>query len=291
MKTQYDCIPCLVRQASEALAMVVEDKKQREHIMRQLLTQIASSKWTGTPPAIAQLLHRTIREMTANKDPYSSIKHEMNRIASELIPRRREMIKNSENPHEAAVRLAIAGNLLDSGAKTQIPAKELPEHLNRILTQKLHGDAEGLFNEAERAGNILYLADNAGEIYFDRLLLEMLPLKKITFAVRGSPVINDATMEDAVAAGIHEIARIISNGSDAPGTILDDTSHEFKSCFERAELIISKGQGNYETLSDCRKNICFLLAVKCPVIAKRIGEPVGSMVVKTLNSAAGSRNS
>jgi uncharacterized protein with ATP-grasp and redox domains len=283
MKTQYDCIPCLVRQASEALAMVVEDKKQREQIMRQLLAQIASAKWTGTPPALAQLLHRTIREMTANKDPYISIKHEMNRIASELIPRRREMIKNSDNPHELAVRLAIVGNLLDSGAKTQISAKELPQHLERLIVQELRGDAENLFSAAERADNILYLADNAGEVYFDRLLLEVLPTKKIIFAVKGSPVINDATMEDAVAAGIHEIARIISNGSDAPGTILDDTSHEFKACFERADLIISKGQGNYETLSDSRKSICFLLAVKCPVIAKHIGEPAGRMVVKTVN--------
>ena len=286
MKTQYECIPCFVRQASEVLAMIIEDEKSRERPMRRLLVEIASSEWNGTPPAIAQQLHRMIREMTDNKDPYSSVKHEMNRIAAELMPRMREMIKNSDNPHEVAVRLAIAGNLLDSGAKTQISAEELPQHLNRILAQKLHGDAKSLFQEAERADNILYLADNAGEIYLDRLLIEMLPTQKITVAVRGKPVLNDATMEDAEQAGITEIARVIGNGSDAPGTILEDTSPEFKSCFEQADMVISKGQGNYETLSDCRKRICFLLTVKCPVLARNIGEPIGSMVVRISNQSS-----
>ncbi len=279
MKTEYECIPCFVRQSAEALAMIVRDDKHREDLMRRLLVEISSSEWTGTPPAMAQRLHRIIRETTANKDPYSSIKHEMNRIAAGLMPGMREMIKKSKNPHELAVRLAIAGNLLDSGAKTQISAEELPRHLDRILAQKLRGNAESLFHEAERADNILYLADNAGEIYFDRLLIEMLPSKKITVAVRGGPVINDATRQDAEQAGIPEIAHVISNGSDAPGTILDDTSPEFKSCFKRADMVISKGQGNYETLSGCGKRICFLLTVKCPVIARHIGEPVGSMVV------------
>jgi len=286
MKTQYECIPCFVRQASEVLAMIIEDEKSRERPMRRLLVEIASSEWNGTPPAIAQQLHRMIREMTDNKDPYSSVKNEMNRIAAELMPRMREMIKNSDNPHEVAVRLAIAGNLLDSGAKTQISAEELPQHLNRILAQKLHGDAKSLFQEAERADNILYLADNAGEIYLDRLLIEMLPTQKITVAVRGKPVLNDATMEDAEQAGITEIARVIGNGSDAPGTILEDTSPEFKSCFEQADMVISKGQGNYETLSDCRKRICFLLTVKCPVLARNIGEPIGSMVVRISNQSS-----
>ena len=286
MKTQYECIPCFVRQASEVLAMIIEDEKSRERPMRRLLVEIASSDWNGTPPAIAKQLHRMIREMTDNKDPYSSVKHEMNRIAAELMPRMREMIKNSDKSHEVAVRLAIAGNLLDSGAKTQISAEELPQHLNRIFAQKLHGDAESLFQEAERADNILYLADNAGEIYLDRLLIEMLPTQKITVAVRGKPVLNDATMEDAEQAGITEIARVIGNGSDAPGTILEDTSPEFKSCFEQADMVISKGQGNYETLSDCRKRICFLLTVKCPVLARNIGEPIGSMVVRISNQSS-----
>ncbi|HCE43991.1 MAG TPA: hypothetical protein DET40_10620 [Lentisphaeria bacterium] len=280
MKTQYECIPCLVRQASEAIALLIEDEQERERLMRRLLGEIASSDWRGSPPAVAQRMHRIIREATKNKDPYNSIKHDMNRIAACMMPRMRGMLKKSENPGELAVRLAIAGNLLDSGAKTQISKEDLPKCLDKLLAQPLHGDAKALFREAGRAGNILYLADNAGEIYFDRLLLEMLPADKITFAVRGGPVVNDATMEDANEAKIPEIVHVISNGSDAPGTILDDTSPEFRLCFGKADLIIAKGQGNYETLAGRGKKTCFMLTVKCPAIAQNIGEPVGSMVVK-----------
>ncbi|HBC89274.1 MAG TPA: hypothetical protein DCZ94_20225 [Lentisphaeria bacterium] len=280
MTTQYECIPCFVRQASEALAILVENGVERERLMRQLLGEISVNDWRGSPPVMAQHLHRIIRQATKNKDPYSSVKNEMNRIAEGMMSRMREMIRKSENPRELAVRLAIAGNLLDSGAKTQISKEELPQHMDKLLAQPLRGNAMTLFQKAEHTSKILYLADNAGEIYFDRLLIEMLPPGKVTFAVRGGPVVNDATMEDAKRAGIAEIARVISNGSDAPGTILDDTSSEFRLCFGQADMIIAKGQGNYETLSGRSRKICFMLTVKCPVIARHIGEPVGSMVIK-----------
>ncbi|NQU08240.1 MAG: DUF89 family protein, partial [Candidatus Abyssubacteria bacterium] len=139
---------------------------------------------------------------------------------------------------------------------------------------------EDLFRAAAGAEHILYLADNAGEIVFDRLLLEALPVEKITVAVRGAPVINDATMEDAETAGIPQIAPVIANGSDAPGTLVEECSEEFRSCFNVADLIIAKGQGNYETLSDARKHIFFLLSVKCQLIAADISAPVGALVVK-----------
>ena len=122
--------------------------------------------------------------------------------------------------------------------------------------------------------------DNAGEIFFDRLLIERLPPGKVTVVVRGSPAINDAIMEDAEAAGIPEVAEVVDNSSDAPGTILEETSPEFRRVFEQADLIIAKGQGNYETLSACGKPIWFLLNVKCPLIANHIGEKMGSLVVK-----------
>jgi uncharacterized protein with ATP-grasp and redox domains len=137
--------------------------------------------------------------------------------------------------------VAIGGNLLDVGAKTQIAAEDLPAHLETIWTQPLRGDLEGLFREAERARTILYLADNAGEIVFDKLLIEQLPAEKITLFVRGSPVLNDATAADAEAAGLPELVPVLGNGSDAPGTILNDCSAEFRAWFDRADLIIAKG--------------------------------------------------
>jgi uncharacterized protein with ATP-grasp and redox domains len=131
------------------------------------------------------------------------------------------------------------------------------------------------------ADRILYLCDNAGEIVFDRLLIEVLPSEKITAVVRGTPVINDATLEDARATGLTEVVRVMDNGSDAPGTLLETCSPAFRDCFAAADLIIAKGQGNFETLSETRgKRIFFLLKVKCPLIARDIGEPTGRLVVK-----------
>ena len=154
------------------------------------------------------------------------------------------------------------------------------ESIEYALSNLLNGNLEEFSQAVFRADNILYLADNAGEIVFDRLLIELLPLEKITVAVRGFPTINDATMHDAETAGITKLVRVIDNGSDVPGTILDKCSEAFRYSFDRADLVISKGQGNYETLSEVDKDIFFLLKVKCPIIAKKISCPVGSLVLR-----------
>jgi uncharacterized protein with ATP-grasp and redox domains len=280
MITRYECIPCFVRQASESLLISFHDAKKRETVMRELLHEIANSDWTGTPPAMAQTLYRTIHRLGGAYDPYKSIKNEMNSMAESLLPELRQIIEKSLNPQEDIVRLAMVGNLLDSGAKTTVGVNDIPSQLKTIMSRPVHGDPASLFVATNQASSILYLTDNAGEIYFDKLLIEKLPLSKVTVAVRGKPAINDATMEDAVRAGITKIVPVIENGSDAPGTILEDCSEEFKNLFNKADLIISKGQGNYETLSECQKKICFLLTVKCPVISGDIGAPIGNMVIK-----------
>jgi len=125
---------------------------------------------------------------------------------------------------------------------------------------------------------ILYLADNAGEIFFDRLLIEQLSGAKVTLAVRGAPVINDATRTDALAANLEDLVEIIDNGSDAPGTILNDCSAEFRRRFDEADMVIAKGQGNFESLSDEPRDIFFLFRAKCPVISLHSGFSVGSYV-------------
>jgi hypothetical protein len=279
MITTLECIPCCVRQAAEALALCEPDISRRERLMRRLLGEIAAADWNVMPVIIAQRIQRLIRSETGKKDPYRAIKDGMNRVALDLLPALAAAARRQPDPSEAFVRLAIAGNLLDSGAKTGITAEELSEHLREIWERRLVGDAAAFFRAAGEAKRILYLADNAGEIVFDRLLLETFPAGKTTVAVRGTPVINDATLEDAETAGIPKIAPVIANGSDAPGTILAECSEKFRLLFDRADLIISKGQGNYETLSDVSGKIFFLLTVKCPIVAAEIGAPVGSMVI------------
>lgn len=278
MKTAFECIPCFVRQAFEAVEMSVGHGPRREPLMRRLLHEIADADWSVMPVTVAQRMQRTVREVTGVADPYRGLKDVMNRTALDLLPPLSEGMRHQNDPQEAVVRLAVAGNLLDAGSKNRLEPHELEEHLKTIWQLPLAGSPADLFAAAQKAERILYLADNAGEIVFDRLLIEALPPGKTTVAVRGTPVINDATLEDAEIAGIPAIAQVIANGSDIPGTLLAECSDAFREHFEQADLIISKGQGNYETLSDTPGNIYFLLTVKCPVIGDDIGVPVGTMV-------------
>ena len=162
---------------------------------------------------------------------------------------------------------------------------EVKKTINDSLSGYLNPKQVQIFKNAViEAEKILYLADNAGEIVFDHLLIEQLPIEKITVVVKGSPVINDATIDDANVVGLGRIVEVIDNGSDGPGTILETCSQNFRDRFEGADLIIAKGQGNYETLSDIDKNIFFLLKAKCPVIARDLGCQVGKMILRKSNS-------
>jgi len=283
MKTALECIPCFVRQAAEAVEMSGGDEQQREQLLKLLLSEIAASDWGVMPVSIAQRIQRLVREETGQADPYRALKDRMNRTALDLLPSAAALARGHRNPHEAVVRLAIAGNLLDAGSRTRLDPKELEAHVSGMWHMPLVGNVEELFRAASAARWILYLADNAGEIVFDRLLIEALPLDKVTVAVRGRPVINDATMVDAEIAGIPDLVPVISNGSDAPGTLVEECSDGFRDCFDKADLIIAKGQGNYETLSDTTKDAFFLLTVKCPAIAAEIGAQVGDLVAKHVN--------
>ena len=279
MTTTLECLPCFVRQAIEAVGFCVPDEKRRIEIIRRLLSELADADWCLSPVAIVQRLHRSIRQVTGENDPYRLLKERMNRLALSLLPEMLLAARLEENPRMAIVRLAVAGNLIDAGAKSGITETDIAEALRRAVTEPLHGSADALFAAAAHAQRILFLADNTGEIVFDRELIEALPTEKITVAVRGAPVLNDATMEDARIAGLTGLTTVISNGSDAPGTILADCSDDFRHVYEVSDLIISKGQGNYESLDDTAKHVFFLLRVKCPLIATLTGAPVGSMVI------------
>jgi len=278
MKTVVDCIPCFVRQASEAIALCVSDDARRAEVMRRVLSELARIEWTGSPSRTAQLFHRTIRRETGTADPYRSMKARMNQVAVELLPCLRKDAGMEEEPFTAMVRLAVAGNLMDAGSKTGLSDAELRTALCRACRGECaRALARDLFDAAQRAQRILYLTDNAGEIVLDRSLIEMLPRSKITVGVRGSAVLNDATMADAEAAGLPGIVSVISNGSDAPGTLLDDCSPDFRRVFEESDLIIAKGQGNYESLSDTAKHAFFLMHIECPIVAAHADLPVGAM--------------
>ena len=284
MKTFLDCIPCLIRQALQSVRSTTEEERVHETIVRNVLEGIADMDFCQPPPLMAQAIHRRIWEATGNADPYVDQKKRLNDVALELYPVFLRRIENAANPLELAVRLAIAGNIMDLAVKTNLGEDEVFASFDDCLAAPLDCHIAVFAQAVEEAEDILYLTDNAGEVVFDRLLLEQLPRKKVTVAVRGKPVINDATMEDAEYVGLAEVARIIDNGSDAPGTILSDCSDTFRRRFERADLIISKGQGNYETLADCPRPIYFLLQVKCPIIARDLNCQVGTAILRRTSS-------
>lgn len=285
MKTYYECLPCLLRQTIEATRLVIDSPTDQEKILRKILAEMAKIDMSKSPPHMTRQIHKYIKEFTQVNDPYREIKKEFNKLALTFCKELSHVIQCADNPFETAVKISIAGNIIDFGVRADITKEEVWETLQDCIKAPVRfNSTEELHEAVLQSSNILFLADNAGEIVFDRLLLEMMPIHKVTYAVRGKPIINDATMEDAYETGICDLLRVIDNGSDAPGTILEICSPTFQKEFESADLIIAKGQGNYETLSQLKgKRIFSLLKVKCPVIAYDLGCSEGELVLKSIS--------
>lgn len=289
MNTCLDCLPCIFRQTLDAARRVSDDPAFHERVARQVAAWIHAADLKESPPVMAQRLHRFLKGVTGVEDPYAEAKARDNALALSLLPELRERQARSAEPFALAVRLAIAGNLIDLGPKSDLTADEVVGSIRQVEEVPFSGDVVVLQRRAAAARSILYLADNAGEIVLDRLLIEALHPERVTVAVRGAPVINDATLADAQTAGLRELVRVISNGADVPGTVLSECSAEFRERFDRADLVISKGQGNFETLSDAPRDICFLFKVKCPVIAERVGLALGTQAMVWLQGERGSK--
>ena len=284
MKTSVDCIPCVLRQALDVARMVSNDLSVHQQILRDAMRWVGEMGFEQTPAEFGQHIHRRVREMTGVADPYRAAKDRMNRLALELSPTLRAEIEAASDPLLMAARLAITGNIIDLGFNGHLTEADVHEAVRKAFTEPFYGEMETFREAVEKARSILYLADNAGEIVFDQLLIEQLSPDRVTLVVRGGPVINDATLADARDAGLDQVVRVIENGSDAPGTILDDCSPEFRSRFDSADLIIAKGQGNYETLNEAPGNIFFLFKVKCTVVAGYASQPVGMQMLVRSNS-------
>ncbi|MCL5098878.1 MAG: ARMT1-like domain-containing protein [Candidatus Omnitrophica bacterium] len=279
MKSTLDCIPCFVSQALKIARLATPDERAHERILREALWRASKADLTQTPTRFGKGILRLVRDLTGQADPYLVIKEESNRLALALLPAWRERLRTATNPRLAAVRLAIAANVIDFGIKGDMTAEQIPEALESSFAGPFRGDADGFFAAAEGANDILFLADNAGELVFDRLLLELLPHEKVTVIVKGGPAINDALKADAAAAGLENWVKVMDTGCDGAGITLEDCSPEFQRRFSRADVIIAKGQANFESLDGCGRDIFFLLKVKCPVVARHIGRPVGSLVL------------
>jgi uncharacterized protein with ATP-grasp and redox domains len=277
MRTYLDCYPCFVRQALEAARQLGADEQKQKIVLERVLELLKGIDLSFTPPQIGDQVHRLVRRELGDSDPYRAFKETATREALALLPRLRKVLQEAEDPLETGVRLSIAGNIIDAGIHG---AYELWPTVERVLSQPFAVEnLEPLRQDLVRAHSVLYLADNAGETVFDRVLIECLEVP-VVYAVKGGPVLNDATVEDARMAEIDRVAELLSTGSDAPGTILERCSKRFQRMFAEAPLVIAKGQANYETLSEQGPKVFFLLQAKCPVIARDLDVPVGSLVLR-----------
>jgi len=279
MKTYLDCYPCFINQALRVVRMVSSDLVLQKKLVDRSLQILMDLPAGATPPQIAAQIHEMVREQTGVDDPFREMKFKSTQDALELYPEFQIRLLTSTDALETAVRLSIAGNIIDFGVDDT--HADLGKTVDRVLEQELGIDHLPLLRKRiSEVDEILFLADNAGETVFDRLLIETLPVP-VTYAVKGGPILNDAVREDARRAGIESVAReVIDNGSRAPGTVLELCSPSFRERFENAELIIAKGQGNYETLSDAGEKVFCLLQVKCPVLGRDLDAPVGALIVR-----------
>lgn len=281
MKSNIDCIPCFVRQALDACRLITDDESRICDILKQELAFLAAANLEVPPPRIVQQVHRIIRKELGDTDPYRHLKSRSIRTAVEYAVTAERLVDGSKEPFAASLRFAIAGNIIDFGKDTEWNDHKILESFTTALEQKVDEHMIGVLRDRlYTARTVLFLGDNAGETVFDRLFISRFPgNSEVFYAVKGGAVINDATTEDAIASGLQEVAKIVSNGTDIPGTMLEDTSPEFQALFAEADVVISKGQGNFETLNDAEREVFFLLQIKCASLARRNGFCQGDWVV------------
>lgn len=278
MDTRADCLPCFLNQALHISRKIApEDAALHLRVLQAWSAKLSSLRLDRPPPALAGELYPLLAEILGSRDPFRLDKAEANRKTLDLLPRLRETVVRSPDRLKAALNISIIGNYIDSGVaqsfdwESAIHSEEQPineEHLKAFRCK------------AEAALEVLILGDNAGEIVLDSLLVQELQRLgcRVSYAVRGGPIINDATLEDAEAVGLTRLCRVISSGADTPGTVLDRCAEEFISELRSAPVVLSKGQGNFEALAGSWPGVFFAFKVKCGVVAQETGQPQGRSV-------------
>ena len=280
MELQPQCIVCLFRLASRAARVATTDLRLQGQIIDRLADELPKMPVETIPPQIGRRIQQIVREVTGEGDPFREAKRRGNELGLAQFPGLQRRVEQAADPLLEAVRLAVAGNVIDLATCSGF---DLERAIQESLVQKFSiFDYDPFRAAVERARRVLYIADNAGEIVFDRLLVEELLRRglRVTVAVRGGPVINDAVLEDARLAGFDPRVEIIDTGSDLPSVVPEESGVTFRERYREADLVISKGQGNFEGLHDERRPIAFLLMAKCGPVAGWLGVRQGTLVLR-----------
>lgn len=280
MQTFPECYGCFVQQALDAMNSADVDQNTQTTTLKKILRKLGKSETSLSPPEHANYTNIVIRESVGIDDLYAEVKRKSHQMALDILEDLKDLSKQGKDTLKQGLKISAAGNMIDI-----VHAREYHvwHEVEATVGQELKGGGvEAFRRRITKSPYMLYLADNVGETVFDRVFIETLDIPVI-YAVKGGPILNDATLEDAVAAGIDQVAEIIETGSRGPGTILNQCSDEFQQLYEKSDLILAKGQANYESLDNQGDRIFFLLRVKCPIISREINSPIDSIVLKQGN--------
>jgi len=282
MHSYKKCIQCFFDQAERTALLVGADEKKCAEIKKKISNYLKNVSFLRSPADLSNRAIEIACEVTGTADPYLTLKKKYNRIAKKLYPKLMRFMFSAKDKLLMAIKLAIAGNIIDLGILIKI---DIDKTIKKAINSDLTGKNYKLLKQMlERPKSILYICDNAGEIVFDRILVNELAKKhNVTVSVKSGPVINDAMMEDAEYAGITKLAKVITTGNNCLGVVWRKSSKEFKKAFKSSDLIISKGQANYETLEGFKTDrpIFFLMQSKCPVVAGYMKVKLGEALLKT----------
>ena len=274
MRMHDKCLPCVVNQVIKAANFTGVNTKEK--LLKEVFTYLSKMNYDTTTPEIIGELFDMIKRHTNNSDPYKETRNYYNTMFLNLLPEFERKIEQAEDPFMLAIRYAIVGNIIDFNPIHNTLLEEIYDCFEKMeLLELAIDDSHLLLKDIENAETLLYLGDNCGEICLDKILLrkikELNPNIKLLFGVRGKPVVNDSIAEDAYSVGIDEYAEVVDNGDRSLGTVLTRTTPYFREIYKKADVVIAKGQANYECLSEENKKIYFLLMTKCDVIANDIG--------------------
>ncbi|MCX7765500.1 MAG: ARMT1-like domain-containing protein [Candidatus Sumerlaeia bacterium] len=283
MRRELDCVACVVQQVLNTARIATNDERKHEQVLREVMRYLHKADWNVTPAALSTKAYALVHKITNNPDPYKAIKEKQNKLALKLLPEIKRLLARSKDRLHTAGRLAVIGNIIDCG-QGRIPdvIAELKADLKLPMAIDDFADFRRAFMRAKR---IFYACDNAGEIVFDKVFMQEMkrerPDIELIACVRGSPILNDATLKDAQAVNLTEVAQVIDTGIAAIGMPLSLLPARVHRLLDSSDIIISKGQGNFETLDEITDGrVYFILRAKCMLISRKFNVPLHSIIFK-----------
>jgi uncharacterized protein with ATP-grasp and redox domains len=272
------CIPCIIRQAYNSSKLFTDGNKELQlKIIKEVCAEAAQIGDDCSAPKFSKKMQLILEQYYGNGNPYEKIKEKNYKVAEKYYLFLKMMMDSSQDKFDTAIRIAIIGNIIDFAAN---PDFDIDYEINRMASNNIDLSSLKRFKEDySKAETILYIGDNYEEAMFDKFLIKELLPKKVVFAVRSKPILNDITLKDAKRLEINKLCEVIESGSTIAGTDLEEGTTEFLDIYHNADIVISKGQGNYESLINETRKIYFLFKVKCEVIASRCGYEKGKGVL------------